>query len=232
LLFVSVLFISYLLLNAPSKLENVSFIIVKKTGPWKEKIVQNALLFLRPGLDISPEIVDEVEKKLSSLPWVEKCRVSVKGGNLSVEIWEEPVAYGLSFEGKTYLIGKNGFVLSDELDRNFNGEIFSYRGKTSPFFSENGFLRVKNSVKIEINLVKSKLKELKLDRGNFHIILQDVGVALSLKRPPSLIYLGYEGSSWERFLSLLRRGFLKPGIYDLRYSDMLILRGRNRNATE
>jgi hypothetical protein len=216
----------YGLLNSPSKLENVKFVVVKETGPWRGKIVQSILPFLKPGLDLNPDNLRTLKERINSLPWVEHCKLDIRGGTLEVKIWEEPTAFSLIFRGKLYLIGRNGFVLEERTLKVGQGEVFSYRGKLSPFKQENGFLKLRNFVKIEVNLVKDKIKELNLESKEVQIVLMDVGVLILLKAPSCIVYLSFNDDSWKRFASILKEGFLKPGIYDFRYSGLLVLQGR------
>ena len=227
-MFVSILgFFLYGMVSAPSKLNQVEFVVVEKSGSWKEEISKYVLSYVRLGQDLTPEFVSALKSEIESLPWVNRCELSVKGGTLTVKIWEARPEFILLFGKKSYLIGENGFVLKEGSTIPSGYPIFFYRGKSSPFTVVNGFLKIKKSVKMELRLIKSKLNEIKLKGRKPEISLLDCGVQLAFKRPPVLVYLGIgEINSWRRFEELSQKDFLKPGVYDFRFEQMLIVEGR------
>ena len=219
--------------TAPSKLKKIEFVIVEKNGSWKANISQYVLSYVHSGQDLTPDFLSVLKEQVEALPWVRSCDVYVEGGTLTIKIWEARPSYVLFFDKKGYLIGEDGFVLEQETRVRGKYPMFFYKGKSSPFTAENGFLRVKKSVKIEMELLKSKLKEIKLNGRNPQVSLLDCGVQLAFKSPPVLVFLGVGGGSgWNYFERLSGNNFLKPGIYDFRFEEMLLIKGRKERCLD
>jgi len=230
-LLLTVSFFLYGLLTAPSKLSQVEFVVVKKSGPWKADISQYVLSYVHLGQDLTPEFLTDLKREIEALPWVERCSIDVKGGKLTVKIWETRPAFVLISDRETYLIGENGFVLKKGVGRIRGYPVYFYRGKTSPFTVVNGFLMLKKSVKMELKLLTTKFSELRLKGKKPEISLLDSGVQLAFKSPPLLIFLGIGGDAWDRFSKLLKKGFLKPGVYDFRFEQMMVIKGRQEKCS-
>ena len=225
------LFGIYVAVNAPSKLRKVNFLIEGKSGLWREEILKNVLSMIKPGTDLTPQFMESLTENIEGLPWVRKCELETKGSALTVKIWEEEVSFYLSFGGKVYAIGKNGFVLGTSTRPELRVPVFFFKGKNLPFLAENGFLKVRNSVRIMVELTRTRLKEIKLRGYKPEVTLLDTGVQLVFHKPPFLVYLGMEESEWKEFEWLFKeKKLFKPGIYDLRYSQLLVVKGRKREC--
>lgn len=222
----------YGIVTAPSKLSQVEFIVVEKTGPWKADISQYLLSYVHVGQDLTPDFLSNLKEEVEALPWVKKCDLDVKGGKLTVKIWETRPEFILISDKEIYLIGENGFVLKKGVGRENGYPIFFYRGKSSPFTTVNGFLILKKSVKMELKLLSSKLSEIELERKKPEISLLDSGVQLAFKSPPVLIYLGIWGDAWEQFNKMSKKGFFKPGVYDFWFEQMMVIKGRQEKCSD
>ena len=220
----------YGVVTAPSKLSQIEFVVVEKSGPWKADISQYVLSYVHVGQDLTPEFLSNLKKEIEALPWVEKCRLKVDGGKLTVQIWETHPKFVLIADRETYLIGENGFVLKKGVGKIGSYPVFFYKGKYAPFTVKNGFLMLKKSVKMELKLLSSKLSEIELKGKKPEISLLDSGVQLAFKSPPFLVYLGIGGDAWDRFSRLSRKGFFKPGVYDLRFEQMMVIKGRQEKC--
>ncbi len=222
---------AYGVFTAPSKLTQVEFVVVEKSGPWKADISQYVLSYVHVGQDLTPEFLSNLKEEIEALPWVKKCKLEVNGGKLTVEIWETRPKFVLISDRETFLIGENGFVLKKGVGRKEAYPVFFYRGKTSPFTVVNGFLMLKKSVKMELKLLNSKISEIELEGKKPEISLLDSGVQLAFKSPPVLIYLGIGGDAWDRFSEISKKGFLKPGVYDFRFEQMMVIKGRQEKCS-
>jgi len=222
----------YGIVTAPSKLSQVKFVVVEKKGPWKADISQYVLSYVHVGQDLTPDFLSNLKEEIEALPWVKKCDLDVKGGRLTVRIWETHPEFVLISGKETYLISENGFVLEKGIERENGYPVFFYRGKSSPFTVVNGFLMLKKSVKMELKLLSSKLSEIELEGKKPEISLLDSGVQLAFKSPPLLIYLGIGGDAWEHFNKMLKEGFFKPGIYDFRFEQMMVIKGRQEKCSD
>ena len=221
----------YTAVNAPSKLKKVEFLVESQRSLWREKILKDILPLVRPGVDLTPQFVESLKESIERLPWVERCKLEAKGSTLTIKVWEEKASFNLAFGGKIYVIGRNGFVLGITSRPEFQVPTFFFKGKNFPFLAENGFLRIKNSVKIMVELTRTRLKEIELEGYKPEITLLDTGVQLAFHKPPFLVYLGMEESEWEEFDKLFReKKLFRPGIYDLRYSQLLVVKGRRREC--
>jgi len=218
--------IVYAVVNAPGHLKQVELLVVEKHGNWKDQIGQYVVSLVQPGESVSPALIEELSEKLSSLPWVEREEITVKGDRLTIKIWETKPLFYLSFNGSPYLIGDNDFVLEKSRKPSGNLPIYYYKGRSSPFTMEKGFLKLKKTVKMEIKLVNNRIKELTLQGEPPQIILSDAFISLTFKKGRVIVYLGAEEVSWDNFTDFLSKaGKLKPGVYDFRFYDMLT-RGR------
>ena len=222
----------YGIVTAPSKLSQVEFVVLEKTGPWKVDISQYVLSYVHVGQDLTPEFLSNLKEEIEALPWVKKCDLDVKGGKLIVKIWETRPEFILISDKETYLIGENGFVLKKGIRKKSGYPVFFYRGKSSPFTVINGFLMLKKSVKMELNLLSSKLSEIELEGRKPEISLLDSGVQLAFRSPPVLIYLGIGGDAWEQFNKLSKENFFKPGVYDFRFEQMMVIKGRQEKCSD
>ena len=224
-------FVLYGVYTAPSKLNQIEFVVVEKKGPWKADISQYVLSYVHLGQDLTPDFLSSLRNTVESLPWVEKCELEVKGGKLTVKIWEAKPESVLIFDRESYLIGKDGFVLQKGLNYPKKYPIFFYKGETSPFTVVNGFLKLRKSVKMEMELLSSKLKEIELNGKKPEVSLLSSGVQLAFRNPPVLVFLGIGGSGWDRFRELSKKGFFKPGVYDFRFEQMVVIRGRQEECS-
>ena len=223
-------FVLYTVKTAPGKLGQVELVMVKKYGNWKDQISQSVVSAVRPGQSISPELLKELKAKIEQLPWVERAELSAKGSKLTVKIWEVAPRFYVAFNGNYYLIGDNDFVLSKEKNRTLSLPVYYYRGKTSPFSSEKGFLKLKKTVKMEIKLANNRIKELSLAGEPPQIILTDTYATLVFKRGKVIVYLSSEEYTWEKYQEFVSRAkSLKPGVYDFRFYDMLVRGGTDDN---
>lgn len=225
-------FVLYGIYTAPSKLNQIEFVVVEKKGPWKADISQYVLSYVQMGQDLTPRFLSNLRNTVKSLPWVKKCDIEIKGGKLTVKIWETSPRLVLIFDRDSYLIGNNWFVLQKGVKTTGSYPIFFYRGKTSPFTVVNGFLKLKRSVKMELELLNSKLNEIELKGKKPEVSLLDSGVQLAFKNPPLLVYLGIGGSGWKQFEELSKENFFKPGIYDFRFEQMLVIKGRQEKCSD
>lgn len=219
----------YGVFTAPAKLEKLS-VVVEGKGSWKADISQYVLSYVHMGQDLTPETLAALEKDVESLPWVSKCKLEVKGTTLIIRVWETKPSFILVFGKKNYLIGENGYILGEEERLAGGYPNFFYRGKLSPFIVEGGFLRIRKSVKMEIDLVESRLREINVKGLKPVISLLDSGVQVMFKKPPVLVYLGIDGDSWSEFERLERGKFLKPGVYDFRFAQLLLVKGRQERC--
>ncbi len=224
-------FVLYGVYTAPSRLNQIEFVVVEKKGLWKADISQYVLSYVQMGQDLTPRFLSNLKNTVKSLPWVKKCDIEVKGGKLTVKIWETSPRLVLIFDRDSYLIGNNWFVLQKGVKTTKNYPIFFYRGKTSPFTVINGFLKLKRSVKMELELLNSKLNEIELNGKKPEVSLLSSGVQLAFRNPPVLVFLGIGGSGWDRFRELSKKGFFKPGIYDFRFEQMVVIRGRQEECS-
>ena len=220
----------YGVFTAPAKLEKLSFVVVEGKEPWEANISQYVLSYVRMGQDLTPDFLTALKRDVESLPWVSRCKLEVKGTALTIKVWETKPSFVLVFGKKNYLIGENGYVL-EEGERLAGGyPSFFYRGRMSPFVVEGGFLRVRKSVKMEIGLVESKLREINVEGLKPEISLLDSGVQVMFKKPPVLVYLGIDADSWNEFEKLEKEKFLKPGVYDFRFAQLLLVKGRQEKC--
>ncbi len=225
----SVGFAVYALMTAPGRLKQVELVVVEKHGNWRDQIDQYIVSLVQPGESVSPLLVEELKERLSSLPWVKREEIEVRGDKLTIKIWETPPAFYLYFNGNFYLIGDNDFVLERGQKKEKNLPIYYYSGKNSPFTMERGFLKLRKTVKMEIKLVKTRIKELTLQGEAPQVILSDAFVSLIFKRGRIIVYLGAEENSWSNFLSFLSKARrLEPGVYDFRFYDILTRRRKKQ----
>jgi cell division septal protein FtsQ len=221
-------FVFYTVKTAPSRLSQVELQVVERHGNWKDRISQFVVSVVRPGQSISPELLEELKGRIEELPWVKRAELSAKGSKLTVKIWEATPRFYVAFNGDYYLIGNNDFVLSKEKRPALPLTVYYYRGKTSPFTVEKGFLKLKKTVKMEIKLANNRIKELSLAGEPPQVILTDTYVTLVFRRGKVIVHLGSEENAWEKYQDFVSRsGNLRPGVYDFRFYDMLIT-GRNR----
>ncbi|WP_457681740.1 hypothetical protein [Thermovibrio sp.] len=217
---------AYLVLRTPKTLKEIDVVVVEKHGNWKAQISQHLLATVRPGAELSPLLVEEVKRELSNLPWIRKSSVNLEGGVLKVKIWEEPPSYSLYYKGSYYLVGENGFVLSKESSPPPNLPVYYYRDKDFPFTLKDGFLKVGKTVKMEIKLANNRIKELFLNGEPPQVFLGGGYTTLIFKKSRVLVYLSPEEKSWENFENFLSEAsYLKPGVYDFRFYDMLVKGG-------
>lgn len=225
-LFLFVGFVVYGVLNAPGHLKEVEIIVVEKHGNWKEQISQYVVSLIQPGESISSALIEKLSDKLDSLPWVSRKEILIKGNKLTIKVWETIPTFYLFFNRNYYLIGDNDFVLEKSSRAIRSLPVYYYKGAESPFVTDRGFLKIRKTVKMEIKLANNRIKELTLKGEPPQIILSDNFITLIFRKGRIIVYLGTETTSWDnykKFVSLA--GFLKPGIYDFRFYDMLT-RGR------
>ncbi|WP_457755051.1 cell division protein FtsQ/DivIB [Thermovibrio ammonificans] len=221
---------TYAVLTAPSKLKSIEISIVERHGNWKGRISEFLLSMVQPGQNITPETVEELKETLNSLPWVRRSEVSASGDVLKVRVWETRPSLYIFYNGNTYVIGENDFVLDRVPGIPKGATVLYYSGKTPPFTVENGFLKLKKTVKMEIKLTEDKVKQLQLKGKPPEILFTDTGVKLILGDNKVLVYLSPEANSWHNFQHFreMAEG-LNPGIYDFRFHDMLV-RGRQQKC--
>ena len=219
------LLVVYGVLVAPGKLNQVDIQVVEGRGDWKSQISKYVVTMVQPGQLVTPSFADELERRINSLPWVREAEVEVKGGRLTIKVKEASPSFYLIFDKNVYLIGENDFVLEIGKKR-FSLPTYYYCGESTPFSVEEGFLKLKFPVKMEVELLKSRLRELNLGGESPQAVLSETPVILAYRGKGVIVYLSPEKKSWEQFEEFKRRAkALNPGIYDFRYYDILV-RGR------
>ncbi len=217
-------------LSTPQKVSRIEFKIYGDSEHWKEKISQYVFSLVSPGEEMTPEKLEILKEQICKLPWIKNCKLSTFGNVLKIEIEEEKPKFAIFYKGKTFLIGKKGFVLSRVDGKTKLSPLYYYRGKIPPFTAAGEFLRVKNTIKLEIELLKERLPQVCIDKEKPEVILTDVGVVLVFRKHKVIAYLSSNPQSWKNFVELKRKLQKIPaGTYDLRYNGMLI-RGRRENA--
>ena len=214
--------------TAPQKIKQVKLEISGGNGIWKPQISQQIFPLVKPGESIDPEELEYLKETINALPWVKSCEIALKNGTLIIRIVESNPSIGIFFAGNTYLIGDDGFVLDRKSGLYPINPLYYYKGKTSPFTMENGFIKLKNIIEMEISLVKERLKSLKIGELKPEITITDIGINLIFPETKTIVYLDNSGNSWNNFIKFdkLVNG-LVSGIYDFRFSNLLI-RGRNQ----
>ncbi len=214
--------------TAPQKIKQVKLEISEGSGIWKPQISQQIFPLVKPGERMDPEELEYLEETINALPWVKSCEIVLKNGTLIVRIVESKPCLGIFFAGNTYLIGEDGFVLDKKPGVYSIDPLYYYKGKTSPFTMENGFIRLKNIIEMEISLVKERLKSLKIEELKPEITITDIGINLIFPETKTIVYLDNSGNSWNNFIKFdkLAKGLI-PGVYDFRFSNLLI-RGRSQ----
>jgi len=228
LLFVAavIFVVVYGVATAPSKLSQVEIVVSGGKGLWKKQISQFVVSVVRPGQSISPDAISSLEESIEALPWVKEAEVVARGDKLIVKVKEAVPEFYVVFNGNFYLVGSGDFVLEKGKKRSFNLPVYYYKGKTSPFTIDKGFLKLKKTVKMEIKLVNKRIKELRLNGEPPQVTLTDAFVALAFKRGKVVVFLSPEERSWVRYQQLLSKaGTLKPGVYDFRFYDMVVWGG-------
>jgi len=216
-------FIFYTVKNAPSRLSQVELLVVEKHGNWKDQISQFIVSIVKPGESITLDLLLDLKRQIEELPWVKRAELTAEGSKLTIQIWETSPEFYIAFGGYYYLIGENDFVLAKGKNRTRPLQVYYYRGKTSPFTVEKGFLKLKKTVKMEIKLANNRIKELSLVGEPPQVILTDTYATLVFKRGKVIVYLSSEENSWEKYQTFVSKaGSLKPGVYDFRFYDMLI----------
>ncbi len=217
-------------LSAPPKVNKIELQVIGSSENWKENISQYVFSLITPGEELDSEKLNFLVKEINKLPWVSKCNVSTFGNILRIEVKEAKPVFGIFYKGTTYLIGSNGYVLTRAQGKSNIHPIYYYNGKTSPFTSKGEFIRIKNIIKLEIELIKDKLTNLETLGEKPEIILTDIGITLVFRKSKVIVYLDSSSEAWKNFTKLKKEmGKLPAGIYDLRYNGMVI-RGRRENA--
>ncbi len=218
-----VVFTTYGLLKAPQKVGQVELVVEGGKGKWKEKISERVLSLIIPDQTVDPETIKEWESIIKELPWVRECKVSASGSKITVKVKEEVPSFSICYKNRCFLLGENGFVL-DELKSKPNSiPVYYYKGKTPPFRLENGFLKLKNLVKIELELLRGRLVESGYSEHP-EIILTDEGTMLVFRKKKMVVFLGIDSNAWRNFKhysELVKKPH--PGLYDFRYNDALIV---------
>ncbi len=214
--------------TAPQKIKQVKLEISEGNGIWNPQISQQIFPLIKPGERMDPEELEYLEETINALPWVKSCEIALKNGTLIVRVVESKPSLGIFFAGNTYLIGEDGFVLDKKSGLYSIDPLYYYKGKTSPFTMENGFIKLKNIIEMEISLVKERLKSLKIGELKPEITITDIGINLIFPETKTIVYLDNSGNSWNNFIKFdkLAKGLI-PGVYDFRFSNLLI-RGRNQ----
>ncbi|MEO2068410.1 MAG: hypothetical protein ABGX27_02750 [Desulfurobacteriaceae bacterium] len=218
----------YGFLTAPQKVEKIKLEIENGNGTWELQISQYVFPLVRPGETVDIEELEYLKRTIDSLPWVKDNKIFFNAGTLIIKVKEEKVAFSLFYNGYTYFLNDEGFVLDKKEGFVPQKPIYYYKGKSSPFVLVNSFFKLKNLIKMEISLLEERLKETKIYLLNPEIILTDIGINLVFPKTKTIIYLDNSGNSWNNFLRFDRiaKGLI-PGIYDFRFSNLLI-RGRNQ----
>jgi hypothetical protein len=226
-------FTLYAIVTTPTKLKRVELIVKEKHGNWKVNIGEFVFSLFQSGQTVTPQLIEELKEEISELPWVEKCKVEAKGSEIKIEVWETKPALYLFYNGQTYTIGDNDFVLGAEpgVARD-KKPLFFFSGKESPFTVENGFLKLKKTVKMEIKLAEEKVKRLEGTGEPPKVLFTDTGVVLALGGSKVLVYLSPDADSWNNFEEFRKAaGHLSPNVYDFRFHDMLI-KGRQAQCSK
>ncbi len=217
---------AFFILKSPSNLKEVKLLIVEKYGDWKGNITQYLLTVVSPGVSITPELEEELKKRLLSLPWVHRVQLKPEADKLVVKVWEERPSFYLVFGGVPYVVGENWFIL----DKGFKFPslpTYYYVGNTSPFSLENGFLRINKLVKMKINLAEREKRGLEVGEERPKISITDTGFILTYRKNKVVVYLGNNPKLWGNFRTFLKEvGKPLPGIYDFRFYDMLVRGGK------
>ncbi|TCK06254.1 hypothetical protein [Phorcysia thermohydrogeniphila] len=216
--------------TAPQTVNQVELEIEKETGNWKPKISQFVFTLVKPGERLELEELEYLKEKLESLPWVDRCSVSLLNGVLRIKVWEVTPAFAIFFAGSTYIMSNKGFVLDKVAGfKNFS-PIYYYKGKTSPFTVDGEFVKIKNIIRTEIELAKKRLGAFSGFQEKPEIVLTDTGVNLIFKKQKVIVYLDNSENAWSNFVKFDRLANRLPaGVYDFRFFDMLV-RGRNEKC--
>ena len=218
-------FITYGFLTAPQKVDSLKLEMEGRDNRWESKISKYIVDMTTPGETMDVEELEYLKSFIRSLPWVNNAEIFIKSGTLIVKVKEEKIAFSLFYNGYTYLLSKEGFVLDEKKGPVSQEPIYYYKGKISPFILEEGFLRLKNLVKMEISLLRNRLKDSEIFKLNPEITLTDVGIVLVFPKTKTIIYIDNTGSSWNNFLNFVKiAGGIVPGVYDFSFSNLLIRR--------
>ena len=159
---------------------------------------------------------------LKETPWVKSCK---EKGNTFI-LTATPPLFAIIWRDKRFLIGENFFVLSESNEFPSLPEYF-YGGKDSPFFKKGRNLKLKKILSFQVSLLKNRLSLQNLKEVP-KIVIGEVGIGLIFPKSGVIVMLDSTVKSWKTFYGFLSK-FKKipPGIYDFRFSDLLVRRTKN-----
>ena len=216
--------------TAPQVVDRVEIEVEGGTARWKSEVSQYILTMVKPGESVDMEEMKYLREKLESLPWVKRCELSLSSGALTVKLLEAKPSFALFFGGHTYLLNSEGYVLEKVEGTAKFSPTYYYKGKTSPFVIDRGFVKIKNMLKTEIELVNRRLRTSLTSSEKPEIALTDTGAGLIFKDSKVIVHLDNGENAWNNFMGFKKlMGHLQPGVYDFRFYDMLV-RGRNEGC--
>ncbi|SNR69727.1 cell division protein FtsQ/DivIB [Desulfurobacterium atlanticum] len=215
-------------LYSPMKIEKIEIKLDKNL--WGKEISEAISGSINLNSTVDEVKLEEIKEFLEKLPWVKSASVSFLKGTLNINIKEEPVKLCILSGNTTYNVGENGYLLAKrkELCKKINS--YFYKGRSDFFTMETtGYLKVKNSILLEIELISTYLSKNNIIKEKPEILLTDTGVKLLYPENKIIVFLGNGGESWQNFKKLFRI-LDKPysGYYDLRFSGLLIKEGEEK----
>ncbi|WP_456396104.1 cell division protein FtsQ/DivIB [Desulfurobacterium sp.] len=231
IIFFILIFLSGLILfiYSPMKIEKVKIKLNKNT--WGSKITDMLTGQISINSPYDENKIKDLSSFINSLPWVKKADISFIKGTLTINIKEEPVTLCIVADNEVYNIGENGYILGKKKQLCPKNKTFFYKGKAS-FFTEDsrGFPKVTENTLLEISLITQYLKSENPINEKPKILLTDTGIKLLYPQHKIIVFLGNGGNSWQNFKKLFKiLSKPYPGYYDLRFSGLLIEKGRKND---
>ncbi|WP_457568024.1 cell division protein FtsQ/DivIB [Desulfurobacterium sp.] len=218
-----------LFLYSPMKIKKVKIKLDKNL--WGSKITDMLTGEITINSPYDESKIKNLENFINSLPWVKKATISFIKGTLIIKIKEEPVKLCIISNNEAYNIGNNGYILGKKESLCPPDKTFFYKGKSSFFTKDSkGFPRVTEDAMLEISLISQYLKSENPINEKPDILLTDTGIKLLYPEHKIIVFLGNAGNSWQNFKKLFKiLSKPYPGYYDLRFSGLLIEKGRKND---
>ena len=212
---------------SPQKVESIRVRV--EPGLWRERITNGILVLIKPGMKLDD--TDRLKSEIASLPWVKSCSLKFVRGKLSIDVESEPVKLAIFSNGYYNIIGKNGYILDRQRRKPKKLKILFYKGKAPFFYRRGDFLKVKNEVLLQSDLIMNKLERENPIGEKPEVVLTDRGLKLIYLKRRIVVLLGNGGNSWKNFVELFKMIHMPASnIYDFRFSGLLFIKGRNGNG--
>ncbi len=212
----------FIYLSSPKQVKKIN--IVDPMSLWSKEIDSFIFGVVKPGQKLSDEDINAIKRAILRLPWVKRAEIYFKNGVLQIDIDEEPPQYCVFWNGLYYWVGENEYVLA-ATKSSCPFQTYLYVGKDSFYDVEesNGTSKVKETFSFEIELINDWLKKGNPIKEKPEIVITDYGTKLIYPHHKLIVYLGNSENSWKNFQRLFKivRN-PKRGIYDFRYSDLLV----------